>query len=730
MNEWIGRIGPVRRPPLPCDPTPADGPTVQAARPNDDCWLYALVEAMPQIAFLAAPDGRILFQNRRWSDYSGAAPDACWIAALHPDDRNSTGSAWSNALRSGANFEAEHRLRGSEGGYRWFLTRASAQRASPDAPVLRWLGTSTDITALVLAREVATQRLEHLESRLIERTRALSDAAEELGAEMRRREAAQSALLQSQKLEALGHLTASVSHDFNNILNAILGAYELIERRTTEPGVANLAVRGKSAANRAALLVRQLLTFGRQETLKPEVLNVAAVMRSADDLLHHALGPAIGRSMDAASGLRDVLADPHQLEIALLNLGVNARDAMPDGGTLAITARNLPAAERPAHLREQDYVAIAVRDTGTGMPPEVRERATEPFFTTKPQGKGTGLGLAMVNDFANQSGGWLRIDCPPDGGTLIELILPRAAVSGTQSTGPGANRHAASRYGNGAIVLLVENDEHVQRIAGGLLRDWGHEVVHASSAEAAAVLAHGMPKLDLLVTEVAMSGATGPELAARLRAERPALPVLYITGQSSQTGLIGEHVLRKPFSGAQLREAMFRRLNGPVDRVASADGKFLRKLQNPGLCASYLAWRAARDGDRLPRLADLEPALLPEANNAFTVAVDECAGPITFRFLRFGPTLAARLGRTLAATPGSGQKEDVGDQALASLDGAYRRCTRTQTPSYEHARCDFGDGEPVTFERLLLPLSEDGRTVTHLTGIVMFTGRTGASLPQ
>ncbi len=682
---------------------------------------------MPGIAFVAAPDGRILFRNRRWHAYSGSEPDTAtgWTDALHPDDRDRAEHAWRRAVESGEDFESEQRMRGKEGGYRWFITRASAQRTDPAGDVLCWLGTCTDITTLVLAREVAAHRLEALETRLVERTRALTDAADELGAEMRRREAVQTALLQSQKLEALGHLTASVSHDFNNILNAVLGVYELIENRSKDPAIASLAARGKTAANRAVILVQQLLCFGRRDALAPEVLDVAAALRSADDLLRHATGAGIKRSVEAPVGVWPVLADPHQLEIALLNLGVNARDAMPDGGTLAISARNLAAEERPAHLREQDYVAIAVRDNGPGMPPEVQARATEPFFTTKPQGKGTGLGLAMVNDFANQSGGCLMIDSPPDGGTLIEIILPRAAVTAARDGTPEAAQPAD---GPGGSILLVEDDDHLQRIATGLLRDWGYRVVHARNAEAAEVLAHGMPALDLLVTDVALPGATGPQLIARLRAERPGLPVLFVTGESGHAAISGQPVLRKPFSGSQLREAVFRGLNRAAETVVSADAKFLRKFRSPGLCATYLAWRAAQNGQLLPRPADLEPALLPEANHAFTVAVEQQEGPLTFRFLRFGPALAARLGRTLAMTPESGQSPD--DQAIGSLDGAYRRCARTRAPSYEYARCDFGDSEPVSFERLLLPLSDNGTSVTHLTGIVMFTGRTGPQLSQ
>lgn len=409
---------------------------------------------------------------------------------------------------------------------------------------------------LMLARQ-AQERLSRanaeLEARVAERTRALSDAGRELAAEMRRREQVQGALLQSQKLEALGHLTSGVAHDFNNILGAIIGSYSLIRRRTDSNSVLEIVRRGEQAAERARKLIRQLLIFARREKLTPELLDTAVVLNAAEDLICHAIGPRIIYALEAPAGLWPIMSDVRQLEIALLNLSVNARDAMPKGGTLTIAARNLGVAEQPAQLPPGEYVGITVRDGGDGMSSEVLARATEPFFTTKPPGKGTGLGLAMVHSFAEQSGGCLRITSRPGTGTTAEIVLPRAAIVSLGTVGNGLNPVALdlTLHGN-ATILLVEDDELVRPMTAGLLRDFGYTVIEAASAEAAAALVHTLKRLDLVVTDVAMPGADGPTLAARLRAERPALPVLFVTGHLLGPALAGEAVLRKPFAGDEL----------------------------------------------------------------------------------------------------------------------------------------------------------------------------------
>jgi PAS domain S-box-containing protein len=684
--------------------------------------LRTLVETIPQFTFTASADGRNEYRNQRWADYCGLPADQAqgfgWAEILHPDDRETTLAMWARAIATGKTYEREHRLRGRDGQYRWFLTRAVPERAPDDGRILRWLGTSTEISSIVQMRDNAVRRVEALEARVTDRTRALSEAAKELGAEMRRRQEAQSALLQSQKLEALGQLTAGVAHDFNNLLSVILGSFELIEKRSREAKVIDLAANGKNAGKRAASLIRQLLDFGRHEPHTSTVVDLLEAMPEADQLIGHAIGSRIERAMDVQPDVWEVLADRHQLEVALLNLAINARDAMPDGGTLTLSARNLSPAERPEKLRMLDCVAIGVRDTGTGMAESVLVRANEPFFTTKAAGKGTGLGLPMVQAFAERSGGCVMIASAPSAGTLVEIVLPRAAVSGMafEAAHPGAAEPLSS-----ATLLLVDSDDQLRQIMAGYLRAQGYRVIEAPNAEAAVVLSHSIESLDLLLTDATVPGASGAELAARLRVDWPDLPVLFMSSDAAEAGLDGETVLRKPFTGAEMEHAVRGRLL-PAVASAKADGDpLIRRLRSPELLAAYLFWRAARNGGRPPRLPDLNWGGLPQAANAFTVALEPAGNSVNFRFLHVGAALEARLGRKL----GGSLTSEIGwpaqdDEVVGSLEGAYRRCARTQSPSYEYASFDFGDGDPVMFERLILPVSDDGEHLTHLVGIALF----------
>ena len=688
----------------------------------------ALAEAMPQLIYTATADGISEYKNQRWFDYSGQTPeqahDGGWMAMLHQDDRDATVAAWNQAIASGQPYEREHLLRGRDGTYRWFLSRAVPLRTAEDGGIIRWLGTSTDISAIVEARETAARLSSILETKVAERTKALTEAAVELQAEMRRRQDMQASLLQSQKLEALGQLTAGVAHDFNNILTAIHGSFELIASRAQEPRVLSLVRSGKRAADRASSLTRQLLNFGRQETLQPTVLDVEQALHQASELIGHAVGASITRSVDIASGVWPVLTDGHQLEIALLNLSINARDAMPNGGRLIISARNLASAERPKTLPFSEYVSIDVRDSGQGMPPDVLSRALEPFFTTKGEGKGTGLGLAMVHAFALRSSGTVRIESREGIGTTVSIVLPRASVIGMDAGDASPQESAATQRDRGATILVVDDDEPVRQITVGYLRDHGFNVIEAPNAEAAVVLSHSIEHLDLLLTDVSMPGADGPALAARLLAERPDLPVLYITGSPGHEKLEAEHALIKPFAGSDLVRAIEHRLNR-MHSASTGDGGLLRRLKHPALVSAYLFWRAARNGDRPPRLPDLDWGGLPDAEHAFTVVVEPGGESIGFRYLRVGRALLARLGRPLENSSVTAELQpNPDDEVLGSLAGAYRRCARTLSPSYEYAKYDFGDGAPVLFERLVLPVSDDGVQVTHLVGVALFSGDT------
>lgn len=533
----------------------------EAALAASEAHFRALADSMPQLAFTATPDGLLDFVNRRWEEYTGQTEDQARgrgaAEALHAEDRARSLAVWAAAVADGCSFEIEHRLQGEDGTYRWFLTRAEPLRDA-SGRILKWFGTSTDISEIVAAREAVARHAEELERRVAERTRALSEAAAELEAAMRRREAAQAALIQSQKLEALGQVTGSIAHDFNNVLGAVEGGLRLLKRRAeTDPTVQQLIDQGIEATGRGARLIGQLMAFARKEEPKPAVLDPLGLLEGALGMVRHTVGRGVECALSAAPGTWSVIADPVRLEMVLLNLAANARDAMPGGGRLEIAARNADAADLPPSLAPgRDWVLISVADTGSGMDAETLRRASEPFFTTKLPGRGTGLGLASADEFARTSGGALRLRSAPGQGTTVELFLPRAAVQPT----PVAASRADPRHG-GARLLVVDDDPGVRTVVAGMLAELGYEVVQAASAEAAEAAAHAEGgRIDMLVSDVVMEGADGALLAARLRSERPDLPVLFVTGYPGSVDLGDAPVLRKPFTEDALTEAVLQGL--------------------------------------------------------------------------------------------------------------------------------------------------------------------------
>jgi CheY-like chemotaxis protein len=267
-------------------------------------------------------------------------------------------------------------------------------------------------------------------------------------------------------------------------------------------------------------------------------------------LVRHAVGSQANVAVDVAPDLWPVAADKHRLEVALLNLAANARDAMPDGGTLTIAARNLPAgAPRAEACPAGDCVVISVADTGTGMPPDVLARALEPFFTTKGIGRGTGLGLAMVHGFATESNGGLAIRTAPGKGTAVDIFVPRNDTAGAEAAHDGSPHPSVDNH---AQILVVDDDDLVRAVTTGLLEDMGYQVLAASNAEAGYALVHATPHIDLVLSDVVMPRVSGPAMAARLRADFPALRIVFMTGYRDRHDLDGESVLQKPFTPASL----------------------------------------------------------------------------------------------------------------------------------------------------------------------------------
>jgi signal transduction histidine kinase/ActR/RegA family two-component response regulator len=399
-----------------------------------------------------------------------------------------------------------------------------------------------------------------LEERIEERTRRLL--------------AAEEALRQSQKMEAIGQLTGGIAHDFNNLLTAVTGGLDLIETRLRQgrpDQVERYIDMARSGAKRAAALTQRLLAFARRQTLAPTPTDVDELVSGMQDMIDRTLGPAIDLTISGTDGLWPVMVDTPQLESALLNLCINARDAMPDGGRLAIATANLSfeAAEAAAQdLAPGDYVALSVTDTGSGMSPETLKRVFDPFFTTKPLGQGTGLGLSMIYGFTRQSGGQVQISSAPGQGTTVRLFLPRAK-GGADQVGRSQAHAELSRSGAGETILVVEDEQPIRELVSDVLEHAGYSVLLASNGHAGIERLRTAEKVDLLITDVGLPGGLdGRQVADAGRAISRGLRTLFITGYAANAAVRagqlepGMEVLTKPFGAEELA----RRVRAMLDR--------------------------------------------------------------------------------------------------------------------------------------------------------------------
>lgn len=397
-----------------------------------------------------------------------------------------------------------------------------------------------------------TQASSRLEERVAERTQALK-------AEMADRRRAEDQLHQAQKMEALGQLTGGVAHDFNNLLQGIVSCLAVLAPTVPDGTPRQLFDAANRSIERGARLTQSLLSFARRQTLMPEPTDLGDLLTGMSSLLERSLGGQISVTIEVPPGLPAALIDRAQLESAILNLAINARDAMPGGGRLSLTAFVVETGDGetgrfPAgagELRPGTYVAIRVADTGTGIDPSVLPHVFEPFFTTKPLDKGSGLGLSMVQGMATQSGGGVHIDSALGGGTAITLYLPRVTAVADR-----AERTAAEvERGQGRTVLLVEDDAIVRMGTMALLESLGHQVIEAESGESAVALLQGGAEADALITDFAMPGMNGAEVVRNVRTLRPGMPALIVTGYADTPDL-GEAVrlLRKPFTPHQIAE--------------------------------------------------------------------------------------------------------------------------------------------------------------------------------
>ncbi|MBD9624912.1 PAS domain-containing protein [Ensifer sp. ENS06] len=474
------------------------------------------------------------------------------LAATHPDDIERVKSAMQATIESGADYAIEYRTVWPDRSIHWAEMRAQLSR-DRSGNAVKLVGVSSDITARVSSEEQQKRLNEILEERVAERTAELHKAHGTVMAEVAQRERAEAQLRQAQKMEAIGQLTGGVAHDFNNLLMAVLGNLELLRKHTGGDAKAERLIDGAlQGAKRGASLTQRLLAFARRQDLSVDPVDLGELVREMTDLLNRSVGTGIVIEIRIPERMDPVLADSNQLELALLNLVVNARDAMPNGGTIRIALQVENLANQEGELAAGRYGVLSVADEGHGMDDDTLQKAIEPFFSTKELGKGTGLGLSMIHGLALQLQGALRLTSTPGKGTRAELWIP---VSDDSPVVSKDTEVAEPDQKVGPLrVLLVDDDFLIAMSSVDMLVDLGHEVVEAHSGKEALAHLKDDGRFDLLITDYSMPEMTGGDLANAARDLFPDLPILIASGYAELPPGIDFDVARlaKPYSQQQL----------------------------------------------------------------------------------------------------------------------------------------------------------------------------------
>ena len=532
-------------------PSPLTGPI--DARSISVACIAAVADYLPSLCWLARADGYIVWYNKRWHDYCGSTPASMegwgWQSVHDPKVLPHVVEKWTACIASGRPFEMTFPLKGADGVFRSFLTRVVPLKDNQGV-IQRWVGNNVDVSEQM--RIEAELRKTQAELRDLNRT--LERRVEERA---REHEETQEQLRQSQKLEAVGQLTGGVAHDFNNLLTVIRGSVDLLRRDDLSPEKRARYVDAiASTADRAAKLTSQLLAFARRQTLKPILFDIGLSLRETCEMISTLTGSRINVAVQLPHDEHYVIADRSQFEAAVVNMAVNARDAMEGEGRLTLAAgpvSGIPAIRNHAPV-VGEFIAVTIADTGSGMANEVLGRIFEPFFTTKGVGQGTGLGLSQVIGFAKQSGGDIRVDSDEGKGTTFTLYLPRAYADG--NVGDVAVASEAPPRGDGICVLVVEDNELVGSFATEALAQLGYSSVMALNAEAAlAALQSDPERFHIVFSDVVMPGMSGLELGEEIRRRYPRMPVVLTSGYShvlAQNGQFGFELLHKPYSIDQL----------------------------------------------------------------------------------------------------------------------------------------------------------------------------------
>jgi PAS domain S-box-containing protein len=473
------------------------------------------------------------------------------VARVHPDDQDGLTLAINDAIARGGAFAHQYRVKRADGRYYWIEANGRVEHGADGTP-LKFPGVLLDVEA---RRAVEAER-----DRALAELRSLNDELEQRVAERTSDLLlAEDALRQSQKMEAVGQLTGGLAHDFNNLLAGISGSLELIGMRQAQGrtnDVERYLAAAMGATKRAAALTHRLLAFSRRQTLDPKPTNVNRLVADLEELIRRTVGPSVALEVVGSAGLWPTLVDPSQLENAILNLCINARDAMPDGGRITIETANKwidHHGARTHDLPEGQYVSLCVTDTGVGMVPEIREKVFEPFFTTKPLGEGTGLGLSMIYGFAKQSGGQVRIYSEVGEGTTVCIYLPRHHIDGVIEEVP-LTVGSPLRSEEGETVLVVDDEPTVRMLVADVLYDLGYSAIEAADSVAGLKILESDVRIDLLISDVGLPGGmNGRQMADAARVTRPELKVLFITGFAENAAVgngqldRGMAVITKPF---------------------------------------------------------------------------------------------------------------------------------------------------------------------------------------
>jgi PAS domain S-box-containing protein len=513
----------------------------------------SLANSIPTLCWMAHPNGSIFWYNRQWYEYTGTTSADMegwgWQAVHDAAVLPLVIERWNHSIATGEPFEMVFPLRSASGEFRTFLTRVQPVRDAGGA-IVQWFGTNTDVTDQMRAEEA----LQALNAELAAR---VEQAVEE-------RAVAMAQLHEAQKLETLGQLTGGVAHDFNNLLTPITGALDLLNRRQSggDPRTARLISGALQSAERAKTLVQRLLGFARRQSLQTRAVDLAPLIDTMRDLVASSVGPGVEMRIAASADLPPALIDPNQLELAVLNLCVNARDAMPNGGVLTIALEQVIVGPRSSpRLTPGAYLRLSVIDTGVGMDDATLARAIEPFYSTKEVGRGTGLGLSMVHGLAGQLGGAFVLSSSPGEGTRADLYLP-AARDGSAARLVEAPSIVAIPS-EPRSILLVDDEDLVRTGTAEMLRDLGHEVAEAAGgAEALRLLRAGL-QVDVVITDYLMPQMDGAELVRRIREERPGVPALVITGYAGGNLDLQLPQLAKPFRQADIASALQKLLDEP-----------------------------------------------------------------------------------------------------------------------------------------------------------------------